>query len=50
MLWGVSVPFNLVLAAAIGVWLMFAPAFFGTADRAADSDHLAGAVNLLLGA
>jgi hypothetical protein len=28
----------------VGLWLMFAPAFFGTAGRAADSDHLAGAL------
>ena len=44
MLWGVSVPFNLLLTAAIGVWLMFAPTLFGTAGLAANTDHLVGAV------
>lgn len=44
MIWGVSVPWNLILTAAIGIWLMFAPAIFGTSGRAADSDHLVGAI------
>jgi hypothetical protein len=44
MIWGVSVPRNLVVSAAIGIWLMFAPAVFGTTGRAADSDHLLGAI------
>ena len=44
MIWGVSVPWNLVLSAAIGIWLMFAPSVFGTTARAADSDHLIGAI------
>jgi hypothetical protein len=35
---------NLLLSAALGVWLMFAPAVFGTQARAADSDHLVGAL------
>jgi len=46
MVWGVSVPWNLALSAALGVWLMFAPAVFGTQGRAADSDHIVGAVIL----
>jgi hypothetical protein len=39
-----NVPWNLALSAALGVWLMFAPAAFGTAGPAADSDHLVGAL------
>jgi uncharacterized membrane protein len=35
---------NLLLSIALGVWLMFAPAVFGTTGRAADSDHLVGAL------
>lgn len=35
---------NLVVSIAIGVWLMFAPWYFGTTNRAADSDHLFGAL------
>jgi hypothetical protein len=42
--WGVSVPWNLLVSVVIGLWLMFAPAVFGTEGRAADSDHLVGAL------
>ena len=42
--WGVTAPWNLVFSAALGVWLMFAPALFGATGRAADSDHLVGAL------
>lgn len=42
--WGVSVPWTLAASAAAGVWLMFAPDVFGTTGRAADSDHLVGAL------
>ncbi|MGH9628041.1 MAG: vitamin K epoxide reductase family protein [Bryobacteraceae bacterium] len=44
MIWGVSVPWTLAASATLGVWLMFAPSVFGTQARAADSDHLVGAV------
>ncbi len=44
MVWGVTAPWNLLLSAALGIWLMFAPAVFGTAERAANSDHLVGAL------
>jgi hypothetical protein len=44
MWWGASLPATLLASAALGIWLMFAPAVFGTSGRAADSDHLAGAV------
>jgi hypothetical protein len=42
--WGVSAPWTLLLSALLGVWLMFAPAVFGSEGRAADSDHLLGAL------
>ena len=35
---------GLSASAALGMWLLFSPAVFGTAGRAADSDHLIGAV------
>jgi hypothetical protein len=44
MVWGVSVPWTLAASALLGIWLMFAPSVFGTQARAADSDHLVGAV------
>lgn len=46
MTWGVSAPVGLLLSAAMGVWLMFAPAAFGIGiqESAANSDHLAGAL------
>ena len=42
--WGVTVPWTLLASAGLGIWLMFAPAVFDTAERAADSDHLVGAL------
>ena len=44
MLWGVALPWNLVLATAVGAWLMFTPAVFGSAGNAAHTDHLFGAL------
>lgn len=44
MVWGVTAPWNLLVSAALGVWLMFAPAVFQTQGLAADSDHLVGAL------
>jgi SPW repeat-containing protein len=44
MFWGVTAPWTLLASAAAGVWLMFSPAVFGTSGRAADSDHLVGAL------
>lgn len=41
-----SVPWNLLLVAMLGVWLMSAPAFLGTVGRAANVDYLAGALVL----
>ena len=44
MVWGVALPWNLLLSAAIGAWLMFAPAALGSAGWAAHADHLVGAL------
>jgi hypothetical protein len=46
--WGVNVPWTLLLSAALGVWLMFAPAVFGSEGGSADSDHLVGALVVTL--
>ena len=44
MVWGVNVPWTLLLSVALGIWLMFVPFVFATQSRAADSDHLVGAL------
>jgi len=44
MFWGVTVPWNLIVSALLGAWLMFAPDVFQTQGRAADSDHILGAL------
>jgi hypothetical protein len=44
MFWGVTVPWNLLVTAALGVWLMIAPDVFKTQGLAADSDHILGAL------
>ncbi|ODT04561.1 MAG: dTDP-glucose 4,6-dehydratase [Gemmatimonadetes bacterium SCN 70-22] len=44
MVWGVALPWNLLATAALGVWLMFAPATLGSTGAAAHSDHLVGAL------
>ncbi len=43
-LWGMSYPWTLVLSAAIGVALMALPGALGVDARAADVNHLAGAL------
>lgn len=42
--WGMSTPRSLLASAAVGVWLMSAPAVLGTSGAAADSDHVVGAL------
>ena len=42
--WGVSLPWALVASALIGVWVMSAPALFGTAAPAAYSAQVRGAL------
>ncbi len=44
MTWGVNIPWTLLVSSAVGIWLMFAPSVFATQGRAADSDHLVGAL------
>lgn len=44
MVWGVVLPWNLLVSAALGLWLMFAPFAFGSTGAAAHSDHLIGAL------
>ena len=44
MVWGVALPWNLLLTAAVGVWLMLTPSSLGSAGTAAHSDHLFGAL------
>lgn len=42
--WGVTVPWNLLVAIVLGVWLMLAPYVLGSSAPAAYSDHLLGAL------
>lgn len=44
MFWGVTVPWNLLVSAVLGAWLMAAPAVFQTQGWAAHSDHVLGAL------
>ena len=44
MVWGVTLPWNLLVTAGLGVWLMIAPFAFGSTGTAAHSDHLIGAL------
>jgi uncharacterized membrane protein len=44
MVWGVTLPWNLLVSAALGLWLMLAPAALGSVKTAAHSDHLVGAL------
>jgi len=46
MAWGATLPWRLLVSAALGLWLMTAPAVFGTGGVAADSDHLVGALTV----
>ena len=43
---GVSLPWNLAAAAAVGLWLMFTRLTLGTEGAMADADHLIGALAL----
>ncbi|WP_265109101.1 vitamin K epoxide reductase family protein [Halosolutus halophilus] len=42
--WGVSIPWTLLAAMALGVWLMLSPTVFGTTGLMADSSHLIGSL------
>ena len=43
-IWGMTFPWTLALAAALGVWIMFSPAVFGVVKPASDLNHLIGAL------
>ena len=42
MVWGVAVPWNLLLVTALGARLMFTPSTLGSTGTAAHTDHLLG--------
>ena len=42
--WGITVPWNLAVVAALGVWVMAAPAVFQTQGLAAHINYVLGAV------
>lgn len=44
MVWGVSMPWNLLLTVGVGIWLMFTPSVLGRVGRDAHSAHLFGAL------
>ena len=44
MVWGMALPWNLLVSAALGVWLMIAPTVFGSTTTAAHNDDLFGAL------
>ena len=44
MVWGVAMPWNLLISAGLGVWLMLTPSVLGTTGAAAHSEHLVGAL------
>ena len=44
LVWGMAIPWNLLLSAGLGAWLMFTPSVLGSAGAAAHSDHLVGAL------
>lgn len=44
MITGVTVPWNLLVTAAIGVWTLFAPDFIPVSKEAADNLHIFGAL------
>ena len=44
MFWGVTVPWNLLVSALLGAWLMVAPSVFQTQGQTAHSDHILGAL------
>jgi uncharacterized membrane protein len=44
MFWGLTAPWNLLMTVALGAWLMGAPSIFKIHGRAADTDHIIGAL------
>lgn len=48
MAWGVTATWALAAMTALGSWLMFAPAVLGSTGAHADSDHLVGALVIVV--
>jgi uncharacterized membrane protein len=44
MIWGTGVPWNLLLSALLGVWLLISPVVFGVHGLAANSTYVLGAL------
>ncbi|MEP6895033.1 MAG: vitamin K epoxide reductase family protein, partial [Chloroflexota bacterium] len=44
MFWGITVPWNVLVIALLGAWLMMAPSVFHTQGSTAHSDHVLGAL------
>jgi nucleoside-diphosphate-sugar epimerase/uncharacterized membrane protein len=44
MVWGMALPWNLLVSAGLGVWLMLTPSVLGSAGPAAHSNHVIGAL------
>ena len=44
MTWGVTLPWNLVAVALVGVWLLVAPAVLGSSGAVANSNYITGAL------
>jgi len=44
MVWGVAMPWNLLLSVGLGVWLMLTSSVLGSTGAAAHSGHLVGAL------
>jgi len=42
MAMGITMPWNLLLSMALGIWLMCSPSFFGTQGGVANSDYVVG--------
>ncbi|HJT70827.1 MAG TPA: vitamin K epoxide reductase family protein [Terriglobales bacterium] len=42
--WGVTVPWSLLVCVALGIWLLGAPAVFGSSGAAANSNYIIGAL------
>jgi hypothetical protein len=44
MVWGMALPWNLLVSAGLGVWVMLTPSVLGSAAPAAHSNHVIGAL------
>lgn len=48
MAWGVNMPIHLLLSALLGFWLMFTPWVFDLTKFLSDSDHVVGALTIII--